>query len=72
MLQGPNVAATAEMVQTVPAGVIASGGVSSAADLVRLARIEGLAGAIIGRALFDGLISGHLREAMAAAETGPV
>jgi phosphoribosylformimino-5-aminoimidazole carboxamide ribotide isomerase len=72
MLQGPNVAATAEMARTVPAGVIASGGVSSAADLVRLARIEGLAGAIIGRALFDGLISGHLRKAMAAAETGPV
>jgi hypothetical protein len=30
-----------------------------------------LAGAIIGRALFDGLISGHLREAIAAAETNP-
>jgi phosphoribosylformimino-5-aminoimidazole carboxamide ribotide isomerase len=70
MLQGPNLAATAEMVRTISAGVIASGGVSSAADLVRLARIEGLAGAIIGRALFDGLIPGHLREAMAAAEAG--
>jgi hypothetical protein len=34
-----------------------------------LARIEGLAGAIIGRALFDGLIVGHLRGAMQAAES---
>jgi len=69
MLQGPNLASTSEMVRCVSAGIIASGGVSSADDLVRLARIEGLAGAIIGRALFDGLIVGHLREAMRAAES---
>ena len=69
MLQGPNLAATSEMVQSVSAGIIASGGVSSAADLASLARIEGLAGAIIGRALFDGLIVGHLRDAMQAAES---
>lgn len=64
MLQGPNLAATSEMVRSVSAGIIASGGVSSADDLARLARIEGLAGAIIGRALFDGLIVGHLRDAI--------
>jgi phosphoribosylformimino-5-aminoimidazole carboxamide ribotide isomerase len=69
MLQGPNLAAMSEMVRSVSAGIIASGGVSSAADLARLARIEGLAGAIIGRALFDGLIVGHLRGAMQAAES---
>jgi len=69
MLQGPNLASTSEMVRCVSAGIIASGGVSSADDLVRLARIEGLAGAIIGRALFDGLIVGNLREAMRAAES---
>ena len=69
MLKGPNLEATSEMVQSVSAGIIASGGVSSAADLARLARIEGLAGAIIGRALFDGLIVGHLRDAMQAAES---
>jgi len=69
MLQGPNLAATSEMVRSVSAGIIASGGVSSADDLARLARIEGLAGAIIGRALFDGLIVGHLRDAMRAAES---
>ena len=71
MLQGPNFAATAEIVRAVPAGVIASGGVSSAADLVKLEHIGGLAGAIIGRALFDGRIEGHLREAMRAAGGGP-
>lgn len=68
MLQGPNLAATAEMVRAVPAtGVIASGGVSSASDLVQLEKIGGLAGAIIGRALFDGRIQGPLREAMRTA-----
>lgn len=68
MLQGPNLAATAEMVRALPAaGVIASGGVSSASDLVQLEKIGGLAGAIIGRALFDGRIQGPLREAMRTA-----
>ena len=67
MLQGPNLTATAEIVRAIPAGVIASGGVSSAADLVKLEQIGGLAGAIIGRALFDGRITGHLREAMRVA-----
>jgi phosphoribosylformimino-5-aminoimidazole carboxamide ribotide isomerase len=64
MLQGPNLDATAGMVEAVSAGVIASGGVSSATDLARLDEIKGLSGAIIGRALFDGLIRGNLREAM--------
>ncbi len=64
MLQGPNLDATAGMVEAVSAGVIASGGVSSATDLARLDDIKGLSGAIIGRALFDGLIRGNLREAM--------
>ncbi len=68
MLQGPNLAATAEVVRAVPVGVIASGGVSSAADLVKLEQIGGLAGAIIGRALFDGRIQGRLREAMRLAD----
>ncbi len=66
MLAGPNFAAVEEMVRVSGAEVIASGGVSGAADLVRLQAIPGLHGAIIGKALFDGLIQGHLREAMAA------
>jgi phosphoribosylformimino-5-aminoimidazole carboxamide ribonucleotide (ProFAR) isomerase len=32
-----------------------------------LAEVAGLAGAIIGKALFDGRIQGNLREAMARA-----
>jgi phosphoribosylformimino-5-aminoimidazole carboxamide ribotide isomerase len=65
MLQGPNMKAVASVVTETKAPVIASGGVSSASDLCVLAQIEGLSGAIIGKALFDGLIKGHLRAAMA-------
>jgi phosphoribosylformimino-5-aminoimidazole carboxamide ribotide isomerase len=64
MLQGPNLPAMTEMVAHVSCPVIASGGVSCAADLVRLESIAGLSGAIIGRALFDGRIPGPLRQAM--------
>lgn len=72
MLQGPNFQSVEEMVRAVDCPVIASGGVSSALDLARLERIPGLSGAIIGRALFDGCITGNLRTAMknAAAEAG--
>jgi phosphoribosylformimino-5-aminoimidazole carboxamide ribotide isomerase len=65
MLQGPNIKAVASIVTETKAPVIASGGVSSASDLCALGRIEGLSGAIIGKALFDGLIVGPLRTAMA-------
>ena len=68
MLQGPNIKAVASVVTGTKAPVIASGGVSSASDLYVLAQIEGLSGAIIGKALFDGLIKGHLRAAMAQAD----
>ena len=68
MLQGPNMQAVASMVAAVRVPVISSGGVSSAKDLCALDRITGLAGAIIGKALFDGLIRGHLRQAMKAEE----
>jgi phosphoribosylformimino-5-aminoimidazole carboxamide ribotide isomerase len=67
MLQGPNFEMTRAVVDGASCGVIASGGVSSARDLVLLENIPGLAGAIIGKALFDGLITGHLREAMRSA-----
>jgi phosphoribosylformimino-5-aminoimidazole carboxamide ribotide isomerase len=65
MLQGPNFGAVEGMVREMSCPVIASGGVSSAADLVQLERIAGLHGTIIGRALFEGRIEGPLREAMA-------
>lgn len=67
MLQGPNFAALREMVRSTPCPVIASGGVSSASDLAELETIAGLQGVIIGKALFDGRITGNLRQALAEA-----
>ena len=49
MLAGPNVAAMADMQAAVHVPVIASGGVTTAADVAQLAA-AGLAGCIIGRA----------------------
>ena len=70
MLQGPNFKELINITNGTSAPVIASGGVSSAADLCALALIEGVAGAIIGKALFVGRIEGHLRDAMARAGGG--
>ena len=63
MMQGPNVEATAALVQATGLDVIGSGGVSSVADLIRL-RDAGRAGAILGKALYEGAIA--LPEALAA------
>jgi phosphoribosylformimino-5-aminoimidazole carboxamide ribotide isomerase len=65
MLAGPNVAAMAEMQAAVDVPVIASGGVTTVDDVARLAR-AGLAGCIIGRALYEGTLT--LREALQAAK----
>lgn len=55
MLEGPNVEATAELAAAVSVPVIASGGVTTLEDVARLAQC-GLAGCIIGRALYEGRI----------------
>ena len=55
-MQGPNVAATDAMAQAVGVPVIASGGVSSLADLLALRDTGTVAGAISGRALYDGAL----------------
>ncbi|MCA0928975.1 1-(5-phosphoribosyl)-5-[(5-phosphoribosylamino)methylideneamino]imidazole-4-carboxamide isomerase [Ruegeria profundi] len=62
-MQGPNVEATADLARAVSIPVIASGGVSSIADLIALrdCGVE-LNGAISGRALYDGAID--LKEAL--------
>ncbi len=65
MLQGPNLAAMAEMKAAVDLPVIASGGVTSADDVRELSRI-GLDGCIIGRALYEGTLT--LADALAAAD----
>jgi phosphoribosylformimino-5-aminoimidazole carboxamide ribotide isomerase len=55
-MQGPNVAATESLARAVSIPVIASGGVSSLADLAALKATGVIAGAISGRALYDGAI----------------
>ncbi|GAA1341709.1 bifunctional 1-(5-phosphoribosyl)-5-((5-phosphoribosylamino) methylidenea mino)imidazole-4-carboxamide isomerase/phosphoribosylanthranilate isomerase PriA [Catellatospora bangladeshensis] len=65
-LQGPNVGLLREVCARTDAPVIASGGVSSVADLVALAELarDGVEGAIIGKALYAGAFT--LPEALAA------
>ncbi len=55
-MQGPNVEATAALARAVSIPVIASGGVSSLDDLSRLKATGVVAGAIVGRALYDGAV----------------
>jgi phosphoribosylformimino-5-aminoimidazole carboxamide ribotide isomerase len=66
MLQGPNVAAMAEMRQAVDLPVVASGGVAVAADVAALAQIP-MAGCIVGRALYEGTLT--IEAALAACKT---
>jgi len=63
MLSGPDIEG-ARTLQRAGVKVIASGGVSSVADLVAV-RAAGLAGAIVGRALYEGRFT--LDEALEAA-----
>lgn len=53
---GPNVSATADLAKAVTIPVIASGGVASLNDLSKLKETGVIAGAISGRALYDGAI----------------
>lgn len=55
-MQGPNVAATADLARAVSIPVIASGGVASLDDLVALRDTAVIAGAISGRALYEGAL----------------
>jgi phosphoribosylformimino-5-aminoimidazole carboxamide ribotide isomerase len=73
MLQGPNLAAMAEMNAAVGIDVIASGGVTTAGDVRKLAEI-GLAGCIIGRALYEGTLTlqGALQAAATASGEAPM
>ncbi|MEX2173670.1 MAG: 1-(5-phosphoribosyl)-5-[(5-phosphoribosylamino)methylideneamino]imidazole-4-carboxamide isomerase [Pirellulaceae bacterium] len=69
MLQGPNLAAMAEMDAAVELPVVASGGITTAEDVRQLAAI-GLDGCIIGRALYEGTLT--LADALAAAEEASI
>ena len=61
-MQGPNIEATEALARAISIPVIASGGVSRMADLIALRDTGVIAGAISGRALYDGAI--ELQEAL--------
>lgn len=61
-LGGPDVSGMAQIVASSSVPVIASGGVGSTRDLEALAAVEGLAGVVVGKALYEGALS--LREAI--------
>jgi phosphoribosylformimino-5-aminoimidazole carboxamide ribotide isomerase len=67
MLIGPDLEGLERAARLAPAPVIASGGVSSLADVVALARIENLAGIITGKAVYEGRFT--VLEALRALES---
>jgi len=66
MEQGPNVDDTAALARAIDLPILASGGVATIDDLRRLAVIPGVAGTIVGRALYTGAID--LRAALEAVQ----
>lgn len=72
MMQGVNVEATVRLAQAISIPVIASGGVSTLDDVRALCAVEkeGIMGAIIGRALYDGAID--LAAAQEIADAGGI
>jgi len=67
MEQGPNVEDTAALARAIDLPILASGGVAGIDDLRRLAAIPGVAGTVVGRALYTGAVD--LREAVEAVRT---
>lgn len=67
-MAGPNIEATEALARATTLPVIASGGVSSFADLIALRDTGVIAGAISGRALYDGALD--LTSALAALREG--
>ena len=65
MLAGPNVERTQQLVEAVDLPVVAAGGVTTVEDIKTL-KAAGVAGAIIGRALYEGTIT--LADALNAAK----
>ncbi len=56
MLTGPNIAATQALASSLSIPVIASGGIGTLEDIRALVTAGGIAGAIIGRALYEGTL----------------
>lgn len=65
MLSGPNLAAMSQMVDSVDADIIASGGIGRSKDITDLKK-TGVSGAIIGKALYTGAVD--LKEALELAK----
>jgi phosphoribosylformimino-5-aminoimidazole carboxamide ribotide isomerase len=65
---GPNLADTAALVKATGMPVLASGGVGSLEDLRHLAAVDGVAGVVVGRALYTGAIA--LPQALEAGAPG--
>ena len=63
MLAGPNLERTGQLVQAITVDIVAAGGVTTVEDIKNL-KLIGVAGAIIGRALYEGSIT--LADALAA------
>jgi phosphoribosylanthranilate isomerase len=63
-LTGPNLELLAQVTAATSKPVVASGGVSSLPDLVAIAAVPGVEGAIVGKALYAGAFT--LPEALAA------
>lgn len=68
--QGPNVTTTAALARAVDLPVLASGGVGSVDDIRRLAAVPGVAGVVVGRALYTGALD--LRAALAVLPGAPL
>ena len=65
MLNGPNLAEMQEMAGAVDTSIIASGGITTTKDITQLAQLN-LAGAILGRTLYEGFLT--LTQALEAAQ----
>jgi len=70
LLQGPNIEATRTLAEAISIPVIASGGVSSLADITNLMAVEGsgVTGVITGKAIYTGAL--NLAEAIALTKKG--
>lgn len=66
MLMGANAEATARLAEAVAIPVLASGGVATLGDIEALRRFPGIAGVVIGRALYEGRFT--LEQALEAAQ----
>ncbi len=68
-LTGPNLGLLRDVCAATSRPVVASGGVSTLADLRAIATLDGVEGAIVGKALYVGAFT--LPEALAAVAAGP-